>query len=139
MTIKNPTLVSSLLLALSLQTVSIQSATAANTRFSKIASHESLLENMVGRTLTSRNYSLTINADYTLDGSYRGEKMMGKWLFVSNEAICFDMATSVHCVAPSVDVNDSSSIRFDRPETVRNTLYWRNPYPNLWGEYTVSQ
>ena len=138
MIIKRTTLVSTLLLTLAVQFVSVQSVRASESRFQRIANNEGLLENIVGKTLTSRNYSITINADYTMEGTYQGNRMRGRWMFVSNEAICFDMVTSMHCVAPSIGVGDIATVRFERPSKVSNRFYFNNPYPNLLGEYSVT-
>ncbi|MCF6271642.1 MAG: hypothetical protein L3J37_00415 [Rhodobacteraceae bacterium] len=138
MNIKRTTLASSLLLALALQAVSIQPVAAGDSRFQEVTSYENFLDTFIGKTITSRYYSLTLNADYTLDGYFRGQRMRGKWLFVSNEELCFDMATSIHCVTPRVKAGDATAVRFNRPVASRNPLYLRNPYPNLWGVYVVT-
>lgn len=140
MTIKRTTLVSSLMLALALQAVSIQSAAALSSRFQNISSDERLLEAIVGKTLTSRDYTLSLNADYSYEGSYQGNRLLGKWFLYANEAICLDRGDVVHCFAPSVDVVDGMSVHLERPTIMRNSLYFSgHPFPNVWGRYSISQ
>jgi len=139
MIIKHTTLTASLVLALALQAATVQPLAASDSRFEKVTNESDLLDVLVGKTLTSRDYIFTLNADYSLEGSYEGRPIRGKWMFILNDAICFDFQTSVHCGTPMVNSGDVTSVRFERSAKVRNRLYFSNPYPNLLDQYSVSQ
>ena len=139
MIIKRTTLTTSLVLALAFQSATIQPVAASDARFQKVTSEAELLDTLVGRTLTSRDYTFRLNADFTFEGSNQGKQISGRWMYVSNDAICFDFATSVHCVTPSVSSEDITSVRLERSTKVRNRFYFSNPYPNLMAQYSVSQ
>ncbi len=139
MIIKHTTLTASLVLALALQAATVQPLAASDSRFEKVTNESDLLDVLVGKTLSSRDYTFTLNADYSFEGYYQDRPIRGRWMYVSNDAICFDFATSVHCGAPMANSGDVTSVRFERSSKVRNRLYFSNPYPNLLAEYSVSQ
>ena len=139
MNIKHTTLTASLALSLALQAASVQPLAASNLRFEKVINEAVLVSALVGKTLNSRDYTFTLNADYSFEGSYQDRPIRGRWMYVSNDAICFDFSSSVHCGTPMINSGDVTSVRFERSAKVRNRLYFSNPYPNLLAEYSISQ
>ncbi|MCF6306164.1 MAG: hypothetical protein L3J33_12440 [Rhodobacteraceae bacterium] len=139
MFIKNRKWAAFLALVLTIQAVAFQPLAASPTGYQTFSDEAAIIDALAGKALTSRQYTLTLNADLTFEGLYQGQPMRGRWMFIANSVICLDMYTSVHCRVPMIKSGNVTSIRFEKDSDYRQRMYFPNPYPNLWAQYTVSQ
>lgn len=138
MTYKSKKLAALLAFSLAMQAATFQPLAASAVGYRTLSSEAEVITALAGKTLTSSHYTLKLNADFSFEGSYQGRPMFGKWMFVSTGAICLDMYTSIYCRTPKIMVGDITNVRFERDRNTRNRVYFPNPYPNLWAQYTMS-
>jgi len=138
MSFKSKKLAALLAFSLAIQAATFQPLAASPASYRTLSSEAEIVSALAGKTLTSRQYTLILNADFSFEGSYQGRPMFGNWMYLSTGAICLDMYTSVHCMTPGIKEGDVTSVRFERNRNTRNRMYFPNPYPNLWVQYTVS-